>query len=126
MPPPSHRVKSRLQRSVLPQSACRFPCFIHRALLWLVSLPAARSGLVAHGVVIDDLMSHDNSPFAPDNVRPILNSSAAEPPPSFTDEAWPEKIPTLVSLGRDKSLNLITGQFFTATSGNPALIAASS
>jgi CSLREA domain-containing protein len=89
----------------------------YRPLQPYVSLPAARSGLVAHGVVIDNLTSHDNSPFAPDNVRPILNSSAAEPPPSFTDEAWPEKIPTLVSLGRDQSLNLITGQFFTATSG---------
>jgi hypothetical protein len=90
----------------------------YRPLQPYVSLPAARSGLVAHGVVIDNLMSHDNSPFAPDNVRPILNSSATEPPPSFTDEAWPEKIPTLVSLGPDQSLNLITGQFFTATSGH--------
>ena len=87
----------------------------YRPLQPYVSLPAARSGLVAHGVVIDTLTSEDHTPFTPDNVRPILNSSAAEPPPTFTDEAWPEKIPTLVSLGSNQNLNLITGQFFTET-----------
>jgi CSLREA domain-containing protein len=85
----------------------------YRPLQPFVSLPAARSGLVAHGVVIDGLTSSDTTGFTPDNVRPTLNSSATEPSPSFTDEAWPEKIPTLVSLGSDQSLNLITGQFFT-------------
>ena len=90
----------------------------YRPLQPYVSLPAARSGLVAHGVVIDTLTSEDHTPFTPDNVRPILNTSAAEPPPSFTDEAWPEKIPTLVSLGANQNLNLITGQFFTETSGS--------
>ena len=68
--------------------------------------------------MIDTLTSEDHTPFTPDNVRPILNTSAAEPPPSFTDEAWPEKIPTLVSLGANQNLNLITGQFFTETSGS--------
>jgi CSLREA domain-containing protein len=91
----------------------------YRPLQPYVSLPAARSGLVAHGVVVDTLTSSDNSGFTPDNVRPILNSSADEPPPTFTDEAWPEKIPTLVSLGSNQSLNLITGQFFTESSGIP-------
>jgi hypothetical protein len=57
----------------------------------------------------------NGKPWVPDNVRPTLNSGAAEPPPTFTDEAWPEKIPTLVSLGANQSLNLITGQFFTQT-----------
>ena len=90
----------------------------YRPLQPYVSLPAARSGLVAHGVVIDGLTSEDHTPFTPDNVRPILNSSAAEPPPTFTDEAWPEKIPTLVSLGSNQNLNLITGQFFTDSSGS--------
>jgi hypothetical protein len=90
----------------------------YRPLQPYVSLPAARGGLVAHGVVIDNLTSQDHTPFAPDNVRPILNSSADEPPPSFADEAWPDKIPTLVSLGSDQSLNLITGQFFTESSGS--------
>jgi CSLREA domain-containing protein len=90
----------------------------YRPLQPYVSLPAARSGLVAHGVVVDTLTSSDNTPFTPDNVRPILNSSADEPPPTFTDEAWPEKIPTLVSLGSNQSLNLATGQFFTETSGS--------
>jgi hypothetical protein len=93
----------------------------YRPLQPYVSLSAARSGLVAHGVVIDDLTSQDHSPFAPDNVRPILNSSADEPPPTFTDEAWPEKIPTLVSLGRSQNVNLITGQFFTETSNNTTI-----
>src|SRR5205823_9708870 len=88
----------------------------YRPLQPYVSLPAARSGLVAHGVVIDGLTSEDHSNFTPDNVRPTLNSSNTEPPPSFTDEAWPEKIPTLVSLGSDQRLNLITGQFFTGPS----------
>jgi hypothetical protein len=88
----------------------------YRPLQPYLSLPAARSGLVAHGVVIDGLTSQDHAPFTPDNVRPTLNSSAAEPPPTFTDEAWPEKIPTLVSLGANQNLNLITGQFFTDSS----------
>ena len=95
----------------------------YRPLQPYVSLPAARTdspGLYAHGVVIDSLSSQDNTPFAPDNVRPILNSSAAEPPPSFTDESWPEKIPTLVSLGQNQNLNLVTGQFFTQSSGGPS------
>jgi parallel beta-helix repeat protein len=90
----------------------------YRPLQPFISLPAARSGLVAHGVVIDGLTSSDTTPFTPDNVRPTLNSSGDEPPPTFTDEAWPEKIPTLVSLGADQSLNLITGQFFTQTAGD--------
>ena len=95
----------------------------YRPLQPFVSLPAARSGLVAHGVVVDGLTSEDHTtdangnPWQPDNVRPILNASGDEPPPSFTDEAWPEKIPTLVSLGANQSLNLATGQFFTDTSG---------
>ena len=83
----------------------------YRPLQPYVSLPAGRSdspGLFAHGVVIDRLTSSDDpgtgsSGFLPDNVRPTLNSSADEPPPSFTDESWPEKIPTLVSLGRTRT-----------------------
>ena len=55
--------------------------------------------------------------FDPDNVRPTLDLSANEPEPQFADEAWPEKVPTLVSLkdssGLRQSLNLTTGQFFT-------------
>ena len=93
----------------------------YRPLQPYVSLPAGRPatpGLYAHGVVIDTLTSEDHSPFAPDNVRPTLNSSADEPPPSFTDESWPEKIPTLASLGQNQNLNLATGQFFTQTSGS--------
>ena len=90
----------------------------YRPLQPYVSLPAARSGLVAHGVVIDNLASADHAPFTPNNVRPTLNTSALEPSPTFTDEAWPEKIPTLVSLGANQNLNLITGQFFTASNGN--------
>jgi uncharacterized protein YjbI with pentapeptide repeats len=88
----------------------------YRPLQPYLSLPAARTdspGLYAHGVVIDMLTSQDHTPFTPDNVRPTLNTSAAEPPPSFTDESWPEKIPTLVSLGQNQNLNLATGQFFT-------------
>jgi CSLREA domain-containing protein len=90
----------------------------YRPLQPYVSLPAARGGLTAHGVVIDGLTSSDTTGFTPDNVRPTLNSSATEPPPTFTDEAWPERIPTLVSLGDQQSLNLITGQFFTETGGS--------
>ncbi|HET8752328.1 MAG TPA: choice-of-anchor Q domain-containing protein [Gaiellaceae bacterium] len=89
----------------------------YRPLQPYVSLPAARSGLTAHGVVVDSLTSSDHTGFDPDNVRPTLDLSANEPEPQFTDEAWPEKIPTLVSLGSDQSLNLITGQFFTESSG---------
>jgi CSLREA domain-containing protein len=90
----------------------------YRPLQPYLSLPAQQPGVVAHGVVIDGLSSNDVTPFAPDNVRPTLNSSANEPPPSFTDEAWPEKIPALVSLGDQQNLNLITGQFFTETTGS--------
>ena len=92
----------------------------YRPLQPYVSLPAGRSdspGLYAHGVVVDALTSQDNTPFTPDNVRPTLNAAADEPPPSFTDESWPEKIPTLVSLGQNQNLNLATGQFFTQSSG---------
>jgi Tol biopolymer transport system component/uncharacterized protein YjbI with pentapeptide repeats len=93
----------------------------YRPLQPYVSLPAARNDspdLVAHGVVIDGLTSQDDpgtgpSGFVPDNVRPTLNTSAAEPPPTFNDESWPEKIPNLVSLGRNQNVNLATGQFFT-------------
>ncbi len=96
----------------------------YRPLQPYVSLPAGRSdspGLFAHGVVIDALTSSDDpgsppSGFLPDNVRPTLNSSADEPPPSFNDESWPEKIPTLVSLGQNQNVNLATGQFFTQES----------
>jgi CSLREA domain-containing protein len=90
----------------------------YRPLQPYVSLPATRTDGVAHGVVIDSLTSEDHSPFNPDNNRPILDASASEPEPQFGDEAWPEKIPTLASLGSDQSLNLATGQFFTDTSGN--------
>jgi hypothetical protein len=90
----------------------------YRPLQPYVSLPAARPGLVAHGVVIDGLTSADHSLFDPDNVRPILDQSSTEPEPQFGDEAWPEKVPTLVSLGSNQSLNLATGQFFTDTSGS--------
>ncbi len=55
--------------------------------------------------------------FNPDNVRPTLDLTANEPEPQFTDEAWPTKVPTLVSLsdpnGLQQRLNLTTGQFFT-------------
>ncbi len=90
----------------------------YRPLQPFVSLPASQTGLVAHGAVIDSLTSTDQSPFDPDNVRPVIDQSSSEPEPQFTDEAWPEKIPTLASLGSDQSLNLATGQFFTDTSGN--------
>ncbi len=91
----------------------------YRPLQPYLSLTAGRpgSGLYAHGVVIDSLTSQDHTPFTPDNVRPTLNTSANEPPPTFTDESWPEKIPTLVSLGQNQNLNLATGQFFTQSSG---------
>ncbi len=95
----------------------------YRPLQPYVSLPAARSGLTAHGVLVDGLTSEDHANFDPDNVRPTLDLTANEPEPQFGDEAWPTKIPTLVSLndanGLRQTLNLMTGQFFTdaATSG---------
>ncbi len=95
----------------------------YRPLQPYVSLPATQSNLVAHGVVIDALTSQDHSPFNPDNVRPTLDLSTKELEPQFDDEAWPSKIPTLVSLNSGASsvnqkLNLITGQFFDDTSGS--------
>ncbi len=94
----------------------------YRPLQPYVTLPATRSGLTAHGVVVDALTSRDDSPFNPDNVRPTLDLSAHEPEPQFADEAWPTKVPTLVSLddglGLDQELNLATGQFFTDTGGS--------
>jgi Tol biopolymer transport system component len=95
----------------------------YRPLQPYVSLPATRSGLTAHGVLVDGLTSADHSNFNPDNVRPTLDLTANEPEPQFDDEAWPTKVPTLVSLndsnGLRQTLNLTTGQFFTdaATSG---------
>ena len=89
-----------------------------------VNLPATRTGLTAHGVVIDSLTSQDDpSGFNPDNLRPTVDLSANEPEPQFLDEASPSKIPTLVSLdtpdGLEQSLNLATGQFFTQSTGDP-------
>ena len=59
----------------------------------------------------------DHTGFNPDNVRPTLDLTANEPEPQFTDQAWPTKVPTLVSLtdpnGLQQRLNLTTGQFFT-------------
>ena len=83
-----------------------------------LTLPATRSGgLLAHGVVIDSLTSEDHAPFDPSNVRPTVDLSANEAEPQFATEAWPAKVPTLVSLqgagGTQQSLNLVTGQFFT-------------
>jgi hypothetical protein len=77
-------------------------------------------------VLIDTLTSGDVSPFNPDNVRPTLDLSANEPEPQFADEAWPTKVPTLVSLddanGRRQNLNLTTGQFFYAdTAAQPGV-----
>ena len=89
----------------------------YRPLQPFVTLGAARSGLTAHGVLIDALSSSDVPGFNPDNVRPTVDLSANEPEPQFAEEAWPEKVPTLVSLsgagGLQQSLNLTTGQFFT-------------
>ncbi|MDX6451041.1 MAG: large repetitive protein [Gaiellaceae bacterium] len=89
----------------------------YRPLQPFVTLPASRTGVVAHGVLVDGLSSSDLTPFNPDNVRPTLDLSAKEPEPQFADEAWPTKVPTLVSLddtnGLRQSLNLTTGQFFT-------------
>jgi hypothetical protein len=89
----------------------------YRPLQPFVTLSATRSGQVAHGVLIDALTSSDVSPFDPDNVRPTLDLTANEPEPQFADEAWPTKVPTLVTLndanGLRQSLNLATGQFFT-------------
>jgi hypothetical protein len=88
----------------------------YRPLQPFVTLPAGRPGLTAHGVLIDTLTSSDVTPFNPDNVRPTVDLSANEPEPQFAEEAWPTKIPTLVSLddtnGLRQSLNLTTGQFF--------------
>jgi hypothetical protein len=89
----------------------------YRPLQPYVSLPATRGGLVAHGVVVDSLTSEDHSGFNPDNVRPTLDLTANEPEPQFTDEDWPEKIPTLTSLNGSQNLNLATGQFFTESGG---------
>ncbi len=89
----------------------------YRPLQPYVTLPATRPGLTAHGVLIDSLRSTDDSLFDPDNVRPTVDLSASEPEPQFAEEAWPTKIPTLVSLddaaGSDQSVNLATGLFFT-------------
>jgi len=67
--------------------------------------------------VIDSLTSEDHAPFDPSNVRPTVDLSANEAEPQFATEAWPAKVPTLVSLqgagGTQQSLNLVTGQFFT-------------
>ena len=98
----------------------------YRPLQPYVTLPATRAGNVAHGVLVDALTSSDVTPFNPDNVRPTLDLSANEPEPQFADEAWPTKVPTLVSLddanGRRQNLNLTTGQFFYAdTPGNPGV-----
>ena len=93
----------------------------YRPLQPYVTLPASRTNLTAHGVVIDSLTSVDHTGFNPDNVRPTLDLTANEPEPQFTDEAWPTKVPTLVSLndpnGLQQRLNLTTGQFFTAADG---------
>jgi hypothetical protein len=88
----------------------------YRPLQPYVTLPAARSEAVAHGVIVDSLTSSDISPFNPANVRPTLDLTVNEPEPQFTDQAWPAKIPTLVTLndanGVRQSLGLATGQFF--------------
>jgi hypothetical protein len=98
----------------------------YRPLQPYVTLPATRTANVAHGVLVDALTSNDVTPFNPDNVRPTLDLSANEPEPQFADEAWPTKVPTLVSLddanGRRQNLNLTTGQFFYAdTSAHPGV-----
>jgi len=89
----------------------------YRPLQPFVTLSASRAGKVAHGVLVDGLTSSDLTPFNPDNVRPTLDLSASEPEPQFADEAWPTKVPTLISLddanGLRQNLNLTTGQFFT-------------
>ena len=93
----------------------------YRPLQPYVTLPASRTNLTAHGVVIDSLASEDHTGFNPDNVRPTVDLTANEPEPQFTDQAWPTKVPTLVSLddpnGLQQRLNLTTGQFFTSTDG---------
>ena len=93
----------------------------YRPLQPYVTLTASRTNLTAHGVVIDSLASQDHTGFNPDNVRPTLDLTANEPEPQFTDQAWPTKVPTLVSLtdpnGLQQRLNLTTGQFFTAENG---------
>ena len=43
------------------------------------TLPATRTGLTAHGVVIDSLTSEDHTGFDPDNVRPTVDLTANEP-----------------------------------------------
>ena len=89
----------------------------YRPLQPFVSLPATRTGAMAHGVLVDGLTSSDLTPFNPDNVRPTLDLSVNEPEPQFAEQAWPTKVPTLVSLndtnGLRQNLNLTTGQFFT-------------
>jgi len=94
----------------------------YRPLQPYVTLPATRTGTTAHGVLIDGLTSSDHAPFDPDNVRPTLDLSTNEPEPQFADEAWPTKVPTLVTLddasGKQQSLNLATGQFFTDTASH--------
>ncbi len=93
----------------------------YRPLQPYVTLPASRTNMTAHGVVIDTLASEDHTGFNPDNVRPTVDLTANEPEPQFTDQAWPTKVPTLVSLtdpnGLQQRLNLTTGQFFTSTDG---------
>ena len=72
----------------------------YRPLQPYVTLSASRTNQIAHGVVIDSLASEDHTGFNPDNVRPTLDLTANEPEPQFTDQAWPTKVPTLVSLSR--------------------------
>jgi ABC-type oligopeptide transport system substrate-binding subunit/Tol biopolymer transport system component len=97
----------------------------YRPLQPFVTLPASRDGEVAHGVLIDALSSHDIANFNPNNVRPTVDLSANEPEPQFTEQAWPTKVPTLVSLERDdgltQNLNLTTGQFFTDAATNEGI-----
>ena len=97
----------------------------YRPLQPFVTLPASREGEVAHGVLIDALSSHDIANFNPDNVRPTVDLTANESEPQFTEQAWPTKVPTLVSLEHggslQQSLNLTTGQFFTDAATNEGI-----
>jgi len=80
-----------------------------------VSVTPADSSLTAHGVLLTDLASHDET-IVPAVSRPIVDSSVNEPPPPSGDVAFPSSIDTLTLFntptGPQQRAVFIPGQFF--------------
>jgi hypothetical protein len=90
--------------------------------LTAVPLPPRTDGLVAHGAIIEQLTSSDVLSFNPDYDTPVADSASFNPEPPVTASFFPSDLQSVsgsvTPTGRQDTLDLVAGQFFSGANGN--------